>query len=61
MILKFLNNYVKNLREEFWEIFIGPETLREEILDFLTILKLLNYKFAVQHPNIAKIISNLPK
>lgn len=58
---EILNNYLKNLREEFWEIFAGPETLKEEIDDFLIILKLLNYKFAVQHPNIAKIISNLPK
>ena len=58
---EILNNYLKNLREEFWEIFIGPETFKEEVDDFLIILKLLNYKFAVQHPNIAKIISNLPK
>lgn len=56
-----LNNYAKNLTEEFWEIFTGPETLREEISDFLTILKLLNYKFATQHPVITKIISQLPK
>lgn len=56
-----LNNYSKNLVREFWEIFTGPETLREEILDFLTILKLLNYKFAVQHPTISEIISRLPK
>lgn len=58
---EILNSYLKNLREEFWEIFIGPETLKEEILDFLTILKLLNYKFAVQHSVITKIISGLPK
>lgn len=58
---EILNNYLKNLREEFWEIFAGPEALKEEIDDFLTILKLLNYKFAVQHPNIARIIASLPK
>jgi len=56
-----LNNYAKNLFEEVAEVFAGPETLREEILDFLTILKILNYKFLIQHSNIAKIISNLPK
>lgn len=56
-----LNNYTKNLVQEFWEIFIGPETLKEELLDFLVILKLLNYKFAIQHPNISKTISELPK
>lgn len=58
---EILNNYLKSLKQEFWEIFIGPETLREEILDFLTILKLLNYKFTAQHPTITKIISSLPK
>jgi len=56
-----LNNYIKNLLEEFVEIFMGPEPLREEIADFLAILKLLKYKFAVQHPVISKIISDLPR
>jgi len=58
---EILNNYAKNLFKEFAEIFVGPETLREEILDFLTILKLLNYKFGAQHPAISQIISQLPK
>ena len=58
---ELLESYAKNLTEEFWEIFTGPETLKEEISDFLIILKLLNYKFATQHPNITKIISQLPK
>ena len=56
-----LNHYAKDLVEEFWEVFTGPEALREEILDFLTILKLLNYKFVVQHPILTKLISNLPR
>jgi len=58
---EIINNYAKNLIEEFWEVFIGPETFREEISDFLTILKLLNYKFATQHPTLTEIISKLPK
>ena len=58
---EILNNYAKNLFEELAEIFIGPEALREEILDFLTILKLLNYKFTTQYPTISKIILGLPK
>ena len=56
-----LNHYLKNLREELWEVFQGPETLKEEIDDFLAILKLFVYKFTTQYPNIAKIISSLPK
>lgn len=56
-----LNRYAKNLAEETLEIFVGPETLREEIEDFLTILKLFNYKLLVQHPKISQIISGMPK
>ena len=56
-----LQDYLKNLREELWEIFQGPEDLKEEIDDFLAILKLFVYKLEVQHPNIAKIISELPR
>ena len=55
-----LNNYAKNLFQEFKEIFTGPETFREEILDFVTILKLLKYKFTIQQPLISKIISESP-
>lgn len=58
---EILNNYLKNLREELWEIFQGPENLKEEVDDLLTILKLFAYKFTTQHPVIAKIISGLPR
>jgi len=58
---EILNNYAKNLTKEFWEVFTGPETLKEEASDFLTVLKLLNYKFVTQHPTITSIISGLPK
>lgn len=59
--LEILDNYAKNLFQEAAEILIGSETLRDEILDFLTVLKLLNYKFTVRYPTITKIISNLPR
>ncbi len=56
-----LNDYVKTLSEEFWEIFTGPESFKEEVLDFLTISKIINYKFLIQHPYLSNIISNLPR
>lgn len=56
-----LNNYSKNLIRELKEIFSGPETLKEELVDFLSILKVLNYKFASKYPTIASIIINLPR
>ncbi len=58
---EILHNYTKNLFEQFGEIFIGPEPLKEEIFDFLAILRFLNYKFVAQHPVISKIILELPK
>jgi len=58
---EILHKYSKNLFQELAEVFSGPEDLREEILDFLAVLKLLNYKFAVQHSVISKIILELPK
>lgn len=58
---EILHRYAKNLFSEATEVFSGPETLREEIIDFLTILKLFNYKFAAQHPIIFKLISDWPK
>jgi len=58
---EILNKYAKNVFREMAEIFTGPETLREEILDFLTILKFLNYKFTAQYLTISKIILQLPK
>ena len=56
-----LNHYLKNLSQEFWEIFIGPQTFQEEVSDFLAVLKLLNYKFIFQYPVISRIIVGLPK
>lgn len=56
-----LDNYTKNLLREFSEIVTGPETLKEEFLDFVTVLNLLKYKMIVKHPKISKLISDLPK
>ncbi|NCO44462.1 hypothetical protein GW888_00075 [Candidatus Wolfebacteria bacterium] len=56
-----LNNYMKNLLKEGFEIFTGPESFKEEVEDFLTVLKILNYKFVTQHPHLTKLISSLPR
>jgi len=58
---EILNHYTKNLASELWEVFAGPETFREELADFFTLLKLFNYKFIAQHPHIAKLLEDLPK
>lgn len=58
---EIFDNYSKNLLKEAMEVLTGPETLKEEASDFLTVLKLLNYKILAQHPILAKLISQLPK
>ncbi|MEK7542397.1 MAG: zf-TFIIB domain-containing protein [Patescibacteria group bacterium] len=56
-----MHSYAKNLLKELWEVFSGPELLKEEVLDFFVILKILRYKFAVQHPVISQIMLSLPR
>lgn len=58
---EILNKFAKNLLVEAAEILIGSETLREEILDFFAILKVLNYKLLTQQQKISEVILNLPK
>ncbi len=58
---ELLHHYLSNLVEEGKEIFVGPESFREEADDFLMLVKLFNDKFVVQHPNISQIILGLPK
>lgn len=58
---EILNHYSKNLVSELWEVFSGPEKFRSELEDFLTLVKLFNYKFITQHPYFNNIIENLPK
>lgn len=55
---EIFKNWAKNLKEEFWEIFVGPETFREELLDFLMLLKVLTYKFSKRHSFLAFLISH---
>jgi len=55
-----LNNYTKNLAKQLWEVFTGPQTFKEEVADFMTLLKLFNYKFVAQHPYLNSLIDDLP-
>ena len=58
---EILHHYTKNLVLQLWEVFTGPETFREELEDFLMILKLFNYKFVVQYPFLNSLIENSQK
>ena len=56
-----LNNYLANLAAEGREVFIGPEGFKEELSDFVSVLKFLNYKLLMHHPYLANLIASLPK
>ncbi|MEF8847004.1 MAG: zf-TFIIB domain-containing protein [Candidatus Paceibacterota bacterium] len=56
-----LNDYLRNVIREGFEIFIGPEPVRDEIEDFVTIMKMLKYKIGARWPHISKVISDLPE
>jgi len=58
---EILHRYTKNLVVELWEVFSGPQKFREELEDFLMLIKLFNYKFVVQHPFLNKLIENAQK
>ena len=58
---EILHHYTKNLMKQLWEVFSGPATFREELEDFLMVLKLFTYKFETQHPRIVELIEDLPK
>lgn len=58
---EIMNNYAKNLFKQAQEVFNGPETLREEIEDFLIVFNMLNYRFSTIHPVVSRILLNLPK
>lgn len=58
---EILHKYTKNLAVQLWEVFAGPEKFREELEDFLMLLKLFNYKFVVQHPFLNAWIENSQK
>lgn len=58
---EILHKYTKNLAKELWEVFAGPEKFREELEDFLMLVKLFNYKFVVQHPHLEALIEEIPK
>ena len=58
---EILDSYLDTLAKEALDIFVGPDSFKEEISDFLTVLRLLNYKLLVKHEKIMEMISMLPK
>lgn len=55
-----LLGYLKDIGEEFAEIFVGPEKISSEIADFLIVMKLFGYRLLSKIPAISRIIARLP-
>lgn len=53
--------HFRALAEEAWEVFSGPEMLGDELLDVLSVLKLLTYRFVALHPKISEALAFLPR
>jgi Zn-finger nucleic acid-binding protein len=56
-----ISDYLRSLKDEFLEIFTGPEGSRSEFADFTKVLSLLQLRFAVQHPDLAAAIQSAAK
>ena len=55
-----LLEYLKDIGEEFTEIFIGSKKLSSEIADFLVVMKLFEYRLLSKMPALSQIIARLP-
>lgn len=54
-----LRDYLSDLREEFLEVFMGPEGSASEMKDLDRVLYLMQLRFAAEHPGIATIMRRL--
>ena len=55
-----LLGYLKDIGEEFLEIFVHPKKLSSEVGDLLIVMKLFEYRLLAKMPIISKIIAGLP-
>ncbi len=56
-----ITGYLKDIGEEGFELFSGPEGFSSEAKDLLMVMKLLTYRIGVQFPLLKDIIQHLPK
>ncbi len=56
-----VNNYLGNLAEEAAEIFIGPESFKSELKDFLILMGIMKHKFFSKHPKIMEFVNNIQR
>jgi len=58
---KNMSEYVKDSLEEAKEIITGPESFISEWKDFMTVLRMLQYRFFVEHPKLQDTVIAIQK
>ena len=56
-----VGDYLKDVRDEFLEIFIGPKSPLSEMKDLDRVLYLLQLRFLVEHPRLTVTLNSLPR
>ncbi len=56
-----VGDYLRDIRDEFVEVFIGPESPLSELKDLDRVLYLIQLRFGAEHQNLAAIASTLPR
>jgi Zn-finger nucleic acid-binding protein len=59
LLTKDVSRYVRASIDEAREIIAGPESLLSEWRDFLTVLRMLEYRILSENPRLGKILANL--
>ena len=58
---KSIPNYVKASLEEAKEIITGPESFISEWKDFVTVLRMFQYRFFIENPKLQDTVMNIQK
>ena len=56
-----VGDYVKDIREEFLELFVGPEGPLTEFKELSRVLYLLELRFIIEHPTFGALLNSLPR
>lgn len=54
-----VTDYLDDVREEFVEVFTGPEGPLSELKDLVKVLYLLQLRFAIEHLNLSSILARI--
>jgi len=56
-----VGDYLKDVRDEFLDIFVGPEGPLSEIRDLGPVLYLLQLRLIIENPRLGTALNSLPR